>query len=182
MQTLIQDLLAYSKTNTSERIFESTNLKHIIDEVKEDLSEELKAKHATIEATELCDIKIIPFQFRQLMHNLLGNALKFSISNNPPHIKIRSEIAIGKNLDNDKLNPQNTYCHITISDNGIGFEQKYSEKIFELFQRLNGKDQYHGTGIGLSIVKKIVENHEGFITAHSELNKGATFDIYIPAT
>jgi len=182
MQTLIQDLLIYSKTNTTERKFENTNLKNIIDEVKEDLSEELKDKNATIEATSLCDAKIIPFQFRQLLHNLIGNALKFSVPNTPPHIKIKSEIVIGKNLNNEKLNPQNKYCHIAISDNGIGFEQQYSEKIFEVFQRLHGKNQYNGTGIGLSIVKKIVENHEGIITAKSELNKGSTFDIYIPAT
>ncbi|MEO6671204.1 MAG: ATP-binding protein [Ferruginibacter sp.] len=71
--------------------------------------------------------------------------------------------------------------HISATDNGIGFDQQYSEKIFEVFQRLRGRNQYYGTGIGLSIVKKIVENHEGIITTHSELNKGATFDIYIPA-
>ena len=74
------------------------------------------------------------------------------------------------------------YCHISISDNGIGFEQHFNEKIFELFQRLHGRMEYDGTGIGLAIVKKIIDNHNGIITANSELNKGATFDIYIPAT
>ena len=137
---------------------------------------------ATIEATELGDANIIPFQFRQLMHNLIGNSLKFSTPDNPPHIKIKSETANGINLQNPHLSPQKKYCHISISDNGIGFESQYSEKIFEVFQRLHGKNEYNGTGIGLSIVKKIVENHEGLITATSELNKGATFDIYIPAT
>jgi signal transduction histidine kinase len=73
------------------------------------------------------------------------------------------------------------YCHISISDNGIGFEQQYSEKIFEVFQRLHGRSEYQGTGIGLAIVKKIVENHNGIITAKGEQDKGATFDIYIPA-
>ena len=182
MQTLIQDLLIYSKTNATERNFEQIDLNKVIDEVKEDLSEELKDKHAIIETTGLCDVKIIPFQFRQLMHNLIGNALKFSVHNIPPYIKIKSEIAKGAKFNNEKLNPKNKYCHITVSDNGIGFEQQYNEKIFEVFQRLHGKSQYNGTGIGLAIVKKIVENHEGIITASSELNKGATFDIYIPVT
>jgi PAS domain S-box-containing protein len=182
MQTLIQDLLAYSRTNTEERKPEKTDLNRIVEEVREDLKEELKDKHATIEATALCEAHIIPFQFRQLLHNLIGNSLKFSIPNNPPHIKIESEIAKGIKFNNDKLLPENKYCHITVSDNGIGFEQQYSEKIFELFQRLHGKNEYNGTGIGLSIVKKIVENHNGIITANGELNKGATFEIYIPAT
>ncbi|HMK02551.1 MAG TPA: ATP-binding protein, partial [Ferruginibacter sp.] len=88
---------------------------------------------------------------------------------------------IVSDLKNEKLSPEKKYCHISISDNGIGFEQEYSEKIFDLFQRLHSRTQYHGTGIGLAIVKKIVENHHGFITATSKLNKGATFDIYIPA-
>ena len=180
MQTLIEDLLVYSKTNSSEREFENIGLKKIIDEVKEDLSEELEKKRAIVEASDLCEVKMIPFQFRQLMHNLIGNALKFSVPNIPPHIKIKSEIALGGNFKNEKLNSQKKYCHITISDNGIGFDQQYSEKIFEVFQRLHGKNEYTGTGIGLSIVKKIVENHEGIITAKSEINKGATFDIYIP--
>jgi len=182
MQTLIEDLLAYSRTNSFDRKFENTDLNKIVDEVKEDLKEDLKLKHATIEYDKMCEVNIIPFQFRQLMHNLIGNALKFSSPDHPPHIKIASEIAKGKELKNDKLTPQNKYCHISIADNGIGFERQYSEKIFDVFQRLHGKNEYKGTGIGLSIVKKIVENHNGIITAKSELGKGARFDIFIPAT
>ena len=182
MQTLIQDLLAYSRTNTTERNFEITDLNEIIAEVKEDLKEELQEKHAIIEANQLCDAKIIPFQFRQLLHNLIGNSLKFSNPNHPPLIQIKSEIANGMKLKNEKLSPKNKYCHITVSDNGIGFEEQYNEKIFEVFQRLHSKKEYNGTGIGLSIVKKIVENHHGIVTAKGELNKGATFEIYIPAT
>ncbi len=182
MQTLIQDLLAYSRTNTTEHKFKTTDLNEIIAEVKEDLKEELKEKHATIEANQLCNADIIRFQFRQLMYNLISNSLKFSNPNHPPLIQIRSEIVTGTKLNNEKLLPQNKYCHITVSDNGIGFEEQYKEKIFEVFQRLHSKNEYDGTGIGLSIVKKIVENHHGIITATGELNKGATFDIYIPAT
>ena len=182
MQTLIDDLLAYSRTNTAERKYEKTDLNKIVEEVKADLKEELQQKQATLEATEICEVNIIPFQFRQLLHNLVSNSLKFSKPDQAPHIKIKSEIVNGTKFKNDKLSDKTTYCHISISDNGIGFEQQYSEKIFELFQRLHGKSQYNGTGIGLAIVKKIVENHNGVITAKAEINKGATFDIYIPTT
>lgn len=182
MQTLIQDLLAYSRTSTTEPKFKITDLNEIIAQVKEDLREELKEKRATIEANDLNDVRIIPFQFRQLLHNLVGNSLKFSKPENPTVIQIKSEIANGIKFNDVKLSPQKKYCHISVSDNGIGFEQKYSEKIFEVFQRLHGKNEFHGTGIGLSIVKKIIENHHGIIMAKGELNKGATFHIYIPTT
>ena len=182
MQTLINDLLAYSRTNTFERKYEKINLNKMIEEVKEDMQEELLQKNATLEAAQLCEINIIPFQFRQLLHNLISNSLKFSNPNRPPHLKIKNKIGKGIEFKNDKLLDSTTYCHISISDNGIGFEQHFSEKIFELFQRLHGKNEYNGTGIGLAIVKKIVENHNGIITAKGQLNKGATFDIYLPMT
>jgi signal transduction histidine kinase len=182
MQVLIEDLLTYSNTDTAERKFENTDLYQIIDEVKDDLKEELNDKHATVEVIELHNVKIIPFQFRQIMQNLVGNALKFFNPAQPPHIIIKSEIANGIEFNNVKLSPQKRYCHISVSDNGIGFEPEYSEKIFEVFYRLHTHTEYKGTGIGLAIVKKIVENHDGIITANSTLNKGATFDIYIPAT
>ena len=180
MQTLIQDLLAYSRTNTQERKFESANLKDIIDEVKDDLSEELFRKEAIIKLGKMCDVRIIPFQFRQLLFNLVSNALKFSKENEAPVIEIDSEIGTSKEFKNKNLLKDITYCHIKFSDNGIGFKEEFSEKIFVVFQRLHGKEQYEGTGIGLAIVKKIVENHNGFIFANGESNKGAIFDIYIP--
>ncbi|MEO5890137.1 MAG: ATP-binding protein [Ferruginibacter sp.] len=181
MQTLIEDLLTYSRTNTVERKFEPTDLNKLVEEIKADLKEELQEKHASIDATEMCEANIIPFQIRQLLHNLISNALKFSNPGQSPHIKIKSVIANGIKLKNDKLSNKIKYCHISVSDNGIGFEQQYSEKIFELFQRLHGRTEYNGTGIGLAIVKKIVDNHNGIITAKAEIDKGATFDIYIPA-
>ena len=182
MQTLINDLLAYSRTNTFERKYEKINLNKMIEEVKEDMQEELLQKNATLEAAQLCEINIIPFQFRQLLHNLISNSLKFSNPNRAPHLKIKNKIGKGIEFKNNKLLDSTTYYHISISDNGIGFEQHFSEKIFELFQRLHGKNEYNGTGIGLAIVKKIVENHNGIITAKGQLNKGATFDIYLPMT
>lgn len=180
MQTLIQDLLAYSRTNTQERIFEKANLKNIIDEVKEDLSEELSIKKATIKLATMCDVKVIPFQFRQLLFNLVSNALKFAKEKEEPIIEIDSKIALGATFDVPKLNKSLTYCHIQFKDNGIGFNQEFSEKIFVVFQRLHGKEEYNVTGIGLAIVKKIIENHNGVIVANGTLNVGATFDIYIP--
>ena len=143
--------------------------------------ETIQEKHAIIEATEICPANIIAFQFRQLMYNLISNGLKFSNPSIPSHIIITSNIVKGSKLGKAKLSPDKNYCHITIKDNGIGFEPHFSERIFEVFQKLHGKEVYAGTGIGLAIVKKIVENHNGIITATSELNKGAQFDIYIPA-
>ncbi len=180
MQTLIQDLLAYSRTNTINRKFEKVDLNKIIEDVKEELKEELKEKNATIEANELCHVHIIPFQFHQLMVNIISNSLKFSKPHTPPHIKIKSTVSSGVSFNKEKLAPHIKYCHIHFSDNGIGFEQQFSEKIFELFQRLHTNQEYRGTGLGLAIVKKIVDNHKGIIIATGEVNKGANFDIYIP--
>lgn len=182
MQILINDLLSYSRTNVHERKFEKADIAKIIEEVREDMAEELEQKNAIIENCQPCIISIIPFQFRQLIYNLISNALKFAQENIPPHIKIKSEIALGETFKNSKLTKGIKYCHITIADNGIGFDQEYSDKIFEVFQRLHGRSQYSGTGIGLAIVKRIVDNHHGFISAQGEENKGATFDIYIPVT
>jgi signal transduction histidine kinase len=189
MQTLMQDLLSYFSANNSERKFEKIDLNKVVEEVKNDFKEIIHKKNATIEAHDLCEASIIPFQFHQMMYNLIGNSLKFSNPEKPPHIIIKSEVAKGSKFQNKKcaltsnrLSPEKDYCHLSIYDNGIGFEPQYKDRIFEVFQRLYRKNEYLGTGIGLSIVKKIVENHNGIITATGELNKGATFDIYIPAS
>ena len=181
MQILIQDLLAFSRLSHIEEQFESTNIGKIIDRVKEDLKVTIEEKQAMIEVGETCEVKLVPFQFQLLMQNLVSNALKFSHVQTPPRIKINSRIAKGIDLTNINLSPKKEYCHISISDNGIGFENEHSDKIFEVFQRLHSREEYVGTGIGLAIVKKIVENHKGIITATSELGKGTEFDIYIPA-
>ncbi len=180
MQVLIDDLLTYSRTNSEERIFEFMDLSILIKDVLGELKEAIDEKGAIVEITDHCEANIIPFQFRQLIFNMLSNALKFSIPGKPPHILISSCVKKGIDCNFEKLLPDQEYCHITIKDNGIGFEPEYSEKIFDVFQRLNGKEVYKGTGIGLAIVKRIVENHNGIIIATSQLNQGATFDIYIP--
>jgi len=173
MQTLIDDLLAYSRTNTSERKFKKIKLNAIMEEVKGDLKEEIKEKNALVESDVSCEINILEFQFRQLLHNLIGNSLKFARPGQAPHIKITSEIVEGSTYNNDKRFTEQNYFHLVITDNGIGFESIYNEKIFELFQRLHGRQEYNGTGIGLAIVKRIVENHNGIITARGEVDKGA---------
>lgn len=180
MQTLIQDLLMYSRTNTTDRIFKETDLNEIVDEVRNEFKEGLLEKDATIEVEKLCAIRTIPFQFRQLMDNLVGNALKFSMPGRPLLLKIKSEIVPADEINVGFAQEEKQYCHISVSDNGIGFDPRYKDRIFEVFQRLHAKDEYSGTGIGLAIVKKIVENHNGVITATGEIDKGATFDIYIP--
>ncbi|MEJ1223331.1 PAS domain S-box protein [Sediminicola sp. 1XM1-17] len=180
MQTLIHDLLSLSHANTLKGKFELTDLNEIIESVKVELADTQKMEDAIIEVEELGKFHIIPFQFEQLFFNLISNSLKFSKYGQPPRIKISSEIINGDKLKHQALLPGNTYLHITFQDHGIGFKEEYAEKIFEVFQRLHTKDKYAGTGIGLAIVKKIVENHNGFISAKSKLDKGTTFDIYIP--
>nr|MBP6417650.1 PAS domain S-box protein [Chitinophagaceae bacterium] len=180
MQTLIVDLLAFSRLSMAERKFEITDINTIIKEVQSELKESIAEKNATIEVQETCNIKIIPFQFRQVMHNLIGNALKFSNPQIPPHVIIKSHLINSSTAGIAQLKPETAYAHIAVSDNGIGFEKEFAEKIFEVFQKLHGKEEYAGTGIGLAIVKKIIDSHNGIITATSMLNKGTTFDIYIP--
>ncbi len=180
MQTLIDDLLSFSRSTTSERKFEVVDLKVIVDKVKLDLREIIEEKHAILETTESCQVPIIVFQFNQLMNNLIGNALKFSSPLRAPHIQIKFEMVEDKDVDTVRLVPDKTYCHISVRDNGIGFEPRFSEKIFEVFQKLHGRGEYPGTGIGLAIVKKIANNHNGYVIATSEPNEGTTFDIYIP--
>lgn len=182
MQQLIDDLLSFSRISTTELKFEKTDLNQIMNEVKADLKEDILNQNATIRTHDLGTAYIIAFQFRQLMYNLISNALKFSQPGVPSLISINSKIVKGNSLNMNKLSPEKSYCHITIKDNGIGFEPHFSERIFELFQKLHSKETYTGTGIGLAIVKKIIANHNGIIIATSELMKGATFDIFFPTT
>lgn len=188
MQTLIEDLLAFSRVSTGGRKFEVTDLNKMIAELSEDFKEVIDKVGATLEINLKGHANIIPFQFRQLMQNLIGNSLKFANKNKTPHIHVSSAISKGSvflqqnpKLTVSLLSAEKEYSHIQVTDNGIGFESKFQEQVFEIFQKLHAREEYPGTGIGLAIVKKIVENHGGFITATSELGKGATFDIYIPA-
>jgi PAS domain S-box-containing protein len=181
MQTLIKDLLTYSRTNNLERIFIYSDLGAVLQEVKIEMSEELQEYGAIIEQGEMCHAHIIPFQFKQLLINLISNSLKFARKGIDPHVLVSSKMVSGNEVERG-AGPaiETTYCHIRFEDNGIGFQEKYADKIFELFQRVHGNSELRGTGIGLAIVKKIVDNHEGIIRASSVPGEGSTFDIYIP--
>lgn len=176
MQNLINDLLLYSKTKFDDRKFEIKDLNNIANDVIDDLTGELEIKNVTFDIQELGKLSVIEFQFRQLLYNLISNALKFASPDRDLIITVSAAITNG---EFEKLSPLTKYHKITIADNGIGFDQSYSEKIFGLFQALHTKPS-KSTGIGLTIVKRIVENHKGFIRAEGVLNEGAKFEIFIP--
>lgn len=181
MQMLLEDLLAYSGVKNKGNKFEKTDLGVITKEIIDDSSELLKEKNAVIKTGAMCSAKIIRFQFRQVLQNLVSNSLKFTHPERKPVITIKSQLVSGRTLKHLQLSPTIKYCHIIFSDNGIGFDPKYKERIFEVFQRLHEYDEYKGTGIGLAICKRIIENHNGIIFASGKKNTGATFEIYIPA-
>jgi PAS domain S-box-containing protein len=181
MQNLIDALLDYSRLdNKKELVFAKTKLQDIIDEVRKNLFDIIEEKDAQIQIGKLPALDIVPVQFSQLFTNLIGNSIKYSKKDSPPRIKISSRLL--KNFRIDENSVQSNYWKITLKDNGIGFDPDYSEKIFELFRRLHGTSEYSGTGIGLAICKKVVENHHGIITATGQPGAGATFDIYIPVS
>lgn len=179
MQNLIQDLLAYSRANSADRVFTVVNIDEIAEEVISDFSDRIEEKKAEIKYHNLGEATLIQFQFRQLLHNLVENALKFSRKGVAPKVEISSALIKGSTLPNAEYKDK-MYHHFKVSDNGIGFDLLYKDKIFEVFQRLNTESEYRGTGIGLAIVKKIVENHKGIIMVSSEKDKGSVFNIYIP--
>jgi PAS domain S-box-containing protein len=179
MQNLIQDLLTYSRANSADRVFTKVKIDDIAEDVLSDFSDRIEEKNAVVEYHDLGEATLIQFQFRQLLHNLVENALKFSRPEVPPKVNISVQVVEGKSLPEAEFKDKK-YHHLKVSDNGIGFELIYKEKIFQVFQRLNTDSEYKGTGIGLAIVKKIVENHKGFITVSSEKDKGSVFNIYFP--
>lgn len=180
MQTLMEDLLAYSKINSREEKLESIELHGIIDEVIETFEESIEETHALINNSVFCKTSVHPFQFRQMMQNLISNSFKFAKVGIKLEINVKCEQKLGSDMEFEHTNPNIKYCHIIYTDNGIGFDPLYKDKMFEVFQRLHGKDVYKGNGIGLAIVKKIIEQHAGFIFATGRLDVGAQFDIYIP--
>jgi light-regulated signal transduction histidine kinase (bacteriophytochrome) len=180
MQNLINDLLSFSRTNTMELDFFPCDLNHILKEAKNFHVESIQEKNAIIESEVLPIVNGINVLFSQLFSNLIGNSIKYSQLGNPPHIKITSKLMQGKNVDLANVMREKEYYCITFADNGIGFQQEYAEKIFKLFQRLHRKEDFSGTGIGLTICKKIVTRLNGFITAKGEPNVGAIFKVYFP--
>lgn len=180
MQLLIQDLLSYSRLKQEEYPAETTDLKAILIDIKDQLTEEIQESGATITLSGIAEICVITSQFRQLLINLVSNAIKFRRAGVPPVVRIHVEKVAASSVDIVDIT-DGFYHKITVSDNGIGFDMQYKSRIFEVFQRLHTKDEYSGTGIGLAIVKKIVENHKGYFSAESVPQQGATFYIYLPA-
>jgi len=180
MQALINDLLAYSRLEMEDRKFETMNLSQIFEKVKADLSDEIEQKNATVELVNSFEIDVVHFQFRQLLYNLISNSLKYSSEGKSPVIRVESGLADPSELPRKDTLQALEYVKVKITDNGIGFDNAYSEKIFEVFHRLHGKEKYRGTGVGLAIAKKIVENHKGFIKAEGTPYNGASFEIFIP--
>ncbi len=180
MRLLIDDLLQFSRTNKSEKVFEPTCLNELLENAKHELTQIIEDKNAIITSESLPHLNVIPFQIQQLFTNLINNSLKYSKENIAPIIDIKvSEVKASDEIE-IPVNDQSKYYKIIFSDNGIGFDSQYSKKIFLLFNRLHNKDEYSGTGIGLAICKKIMDNHKGFIFAEGEQNVGAKFTIYLP--
>jgi light-regulated signal transduction histidine kinase (bacteriophytochrome) len=180
MKSLIENLLSYSRVEASKPVFEPTDMNSILQEVKNDLSEAIQNTGAVIDHGNLPQLSVVSFQLQQLLTNIISNAIKFRKENTAPEIIIESALIKGKDIPEFSGPPETQFYHLCISDNGIGFEQQYAEKIFDIFQRLHGQSEYEGTGIGLAICKKIVATHNGFITASGELGKGASFNVFLP--
>jgi PAS domain S-box-containing protein len=186
MQTLINDLLAFSRVIRSSQPFVAVELGAVTKEVLNDLEVRIEKNKASVEVGELPTIDADPMQMRQLMQNLLSNALKFQPPDSKPVVKITSRIIPAPPWnqpspgENGKPAADFSTCEISVQDNGIGFEEKYLEKIFAVFQRLHGRTEYEGTGVGLAVCRRIVDRHGGNITARSELGKGATFIVTLP--
>ena len=181
MKSLLDDLLTYAQASMGERKIELIDLNHLLESVVDVLSEILKEKNANVIFKYLPQINAVPSQIQQLFENLITNAVKYSREGVPPVITITSEVVAKRALPTAFDATQERYHKILINDNGIGFTQDNAEKIFVLFQRLHQRNEFSGTGIGLTICKKIIQNHNGFISAESEVNKGTTFTIYLPA-
>lgn len=180
MQTLIDDLLTYSRVTRTDEGFVDVDLYGELQKIIEDLEYTIEKKGATIDLMVNHHISAIPGQIRQLFQNLLSNAIKFTNEGVNPVVEIKSEILKGSLLDNPDLEQNKDYCRISVQDNGIGFDQQYADKIFELFQRLHTRNEYQGTGIGLAVCKKIVDKHNGLITVTSKQNHGTKFVIILP--
>lgn len=178
MSNLITDLLDYSRLS-SDTDSVTSDLNDVLQEVISDFDYLITEKKAEITIGIMPVIKGVPSQLRQVFQNLIGNSMKFTRSDVVPQIEITSEIIATKEYDSEPL-PTGKYCRIIVKDNGIGFEEVYIDKIFKIFQSLHSSNQFEGTGIGLAIVKKIIEKHNGIITAKSSLGNGASFIIILP--
>lgn len=182
MSILVDDLLSYSHVSAMPLQMEDVNLNEKLQLVLSDLEVQIEEKKAVINIGPLPTVKGYRRQLQQLFQNLVGNALKYSKTGEPPQIAITSRTVTGAEVPLDLPGEQagKSYYLIEVADNGIGFEQQYARKIFGMFQRLHGRSEYAGTGVGLSIARKVVENHKGYIWAESKPGKGSSFKVLLP--
>ncbi|KAF2516441.1 sensor histidine kinase [Flavobacterium foetidum] len=180
MRVLIDDLLLFSRTNTTKKEFIKVNLNELLSNAESELGEVIEEKKAVITASKLPKLSVIPYQIEQLFINLIGNSLKYSRPDVAPEVTISSEKVNAADYPEILEQTVKKFHKITFTDNGMGFDPQFKETIFILFQRLHSKTDYPGTGIGLAICKKIVENHKGHITADSTLDQGSVFTVFLP--
>ncbi|WP_198045128.1 ATP-binding protein [Spirosoma montaniterrae] len=186
MSELVRDLLAYSRLNTPRRAFESVSLTALLNEVLTDLDLISQARKAHIVVGNLPAVPGDAGQLRQLFQNLLSNALKYTAPDRQPLIRVTSRAAQWPKLPEvvqhalPPMADNRPIWEISIHDNGIGFDEKYLDQMFQMFQRLHGRSQFEGSGMGLAICKRVVDNHSGYITARSHPDAGSTFIVYLP--
>jgi PAS domain S-box-containing protein len=179
MKVLIVDILTYSKLSAGDTPLEHIDLNELLREILDDFDLKIAEKKANIELDRLCTVEGNKGQLRQVFHNLINNSLKFVSNDRSPVISIQQRQLSAKELGLSVHNESN-YCRITVRDNGIGFEEKYSSSIFSLFEKLNPKTTFEGSGIGLAIAKKIIDKHHGIIIAKSTVGLGSEFNVILP--
>ncbi|MGB7395416.1 MAG: PAS domain S-box protein [Pricia sp.] len=180
MQYLIRNLLTYSRVADESAKQVKVDLESVFEKVLDDHSEKIRETQAQINLPELPVVYGIGFQLERLFSNLISNSLKYKKHDQPPKINITSEILTYDQVDPDLKLPRSRYVKLTLQDNGIGFDQQYSDKIFKLFERLHAKNAFTGTGLGLAICKKIADNHRGHIAAFGKHNEGTRMEVYLP--
>jgi two-component system, LuxR family, sensor kinase FixL len=188
MQTLINDLLAFSRIIRASQPFTKVDLDAITRDVLGDLEHRIEKTGAQVQVGKLPSIEADPTQMRQLLQNLIGNALKFQTPGATPVVKIEAQLVTRDQIREEAVfknpppttDPDDKFCVLTVQDNGIGFEEQYLEKIFAVFQRLHGRGEYEGTGVGLAVCRRIADRHGGLITAQSKLGEGAIFIVILP--
>jgi PAS domain S-box-containing protein len=181
LQMLVSDILAYSQISSARKDFEPISLGDILNDIRTDFELLIDQKSGSLFFSELPDLYAHPMQMRQLFSNLISNSLKFAKKETPPIITVDANLLSADEAHEYGLDQDHPYFRILYKDNGIGFKPEYATKIFTIFQRLNSKSEYEGTGIGLAICKKIVANHNGAINAEKSSEKGAVFEIVLPA-
>jgi light-regulated signal transduction histidine kinase (bacteriophytochrome) len=179
MQTLVADILSYSRLSHAEDEFEPVHFGELIKRVINDLSFEIEERNAVIEYSDLPTVKGIPFLLHQLLVNLIRNALKFSKPGTTPHITINNIEAARLPAEFESAD---TFYKIVVSDNGIGFDNEHKDLIFKVFKRLHDNSKFSGSGVGLALCRKIMQSHNGYITADGKLGISAAFSLYFPSS